>query len=48
MLLSVVGNFLAKFETGGQTSSYVQTFANGRNIVGPTTLGVAASVCTWL
>ena len=27
MLLSVVGNFLAKFETGGQTSSYVQTFA---------------------
>lgn len=27
VLLSVVGNFLAKFETGGQTSSYVQTFA---------------------
>ena len=27
MLLSVVGNFLAKFETGGQTSSYVHSFA---------------------
>lgn len=34
MLFRVVGNFLAKFETGGQTSSYVQTFANVRNIVG--------------
>ena len=36
----------AKFETS-QTFSYVQTEATTPNIVGPTKLGVVASVCTY-
>ena len=40
----VVRSCCAKFETG-QTFSYAQTDATTPNIVGPTMLGVVASVC---
>ena len=43
--LHVAGSFCVKFETG-QTYSFVQTDAATRNIVGPTMLGVVASLCT--
>ena len=40
ILWSVVGSCIAKFETDGQTFSYVQTDGTTPNIVGPTMLWV--------
>ena len=45
MSLYAVGSRCAKFETG-QTFNYVETNVTTPNIVGPTMLGVVASVCT--
>ena len=45
-LLHVVVCCFVKFETPGQTFSYVKKDAITANIVGPTMLGVVASVCT--
>ena len=47
MLLDAVGSCCAKFETG-ETFNYVQTDATTPNTVGPTMLGVVASVCTYI